>query len=171
MKRAAYVLAIGAALACAGCPRAARPDDRQLPAALAALNLPAVGPTPFQPGSLRGKVVLVSFFATWCFPCLADLPVLEKLQKDNAARGFTVVAVGLDLEGAKVLEPWAAQYALPFPVLVGGDELRGGETAFGRIAALPTTFLFGRDGTVLYAYQGVAAPERLLAVVGDAVRR
>jgi thiol-disulfide isomerase/thioredoxin len=139
--------------------------------ALHALDLPRVGPTPFQLGDLRGKVVLVSFFATWCFPCLADLPVLEKLQKDYAAKGFTVVAVGLDLEGAKMLGPWAEQYALPFPVLVGDDALRGAETPFGRISALPTIFLFGRDGQVVFAYQGVASPERLIDQVGQAVRR
>ena len=171
MRRPGHWLWVGLALFGAACPRSVPPPDRQLPPALHALELPAVGPTRFQLGDLRGKVVLVSFFTTWCFPCLADLPVLERLQKDNAAKGFTVVAVGLDLEGAKVLSPWAEQYALPFPVLVGDDALRGGETPFGRILALPTTYLFGRDGKVLFAFEGVASPEQMMVQVAEAVRR
>ncbi|MHB8876591.1 MAG: TlpA family protein disulfide reductase, partial [Myxococcaceae bacterium] len=59
--------------------------------------------------------------------------------------------------------------ALPFPVLVGSDAMRSGETGFGHIAALPTTFVFDREGKVLLAYQGVASPERLLEVVAKAV--
>jgi thiol-disulfide isomerase/thioredoxin len=160
-----------AALLCAGCPRATRLEPARLPLVYSALNLPRASQGSFRPGELRGKVVLVSFFATWCFPCLADLPVLEKLKREHGSQGFEVVAVGMDLEGAKVLEPFADQYQLPFPVLVADEPIRSGESPFGRISALPTSMLFERVGTLLFGYQGVASPERLLAVVADAVRR
>ena len=163
-------LALALALAAAGCPRATRPEPEGSAFALAALAMPSVDGRVLDVGALRGKVVLVSFFATWCFPCLANLPVLEKLQKDNAARGFTVVAVGMDLEGATVLEPWTRQYEPPYPVLVADDRVRGGGPPFGRIGTLPATVLLSRDGKVLLAFEGVASPEQLLAAVGEAVR-
>ncbi len=130
-----------------------------------------MGPAPFDPRTLRGKVVLVSFFATWCFPCLAELPVLEKLQREHAQKGFTVVMVGMDLEGAKVLRPFAEEYALPYPMLVADDWLRSGQSAFGQVRALPTVVLFNRDGEVVIAYQGVAAPAKLLSLVDREVAR
>lgn len=116
-------------------------------------------------------MVLASFFATWCFPCIAELPVLEKLQRTHEAQGFTVVLVGLDLEGATVIAPFADHYALPFPVLVADEQLRAGLAPFGRVTALPTSFLFDRDGRLVFAYQGVAAAEDLMRVVATAVKR
>src|SRR6185436_13396912 len=75
--------------------------------ALRSLELRAVGPAPYRHHDLYGRVVLVSFFATWCFPCLAEIPTLKRLQTTYAPKGLSVVAVGLDLEGALVLEPFA----------------------------------------------------------------
>lgn len=136
-----------------GC-RGTRPVDAG-PAFLQALFLPAVGPTPHDARSLSGKVVLVSFFATWCFPCLAEMPTLEALQRDYGPRGFQVVSVGMDLEGASVLQPFADHYALRYPVLVADDRMREGLTAFGHIRALPTTVLLDRRGRAVAAWQGV----------------
>jgi thiol-disulfide isomerase/thioredoxin len=158
------------ALALGGCVRA---GDLPLPGrdVYTALRLPNVGAVPVRQDSFAGKVVLVSFFATWCFPCLAELPTLKKLQAQHAEAGFTVVLVGLDLEGARVLQPFADEYQLPFPVLVADDSMRTGDTAFGQVKALPTQFLLDREGRVLLAYQGVADAADLEKVVADAVLR
>lgn len=130
-----------------------------------------MGPVPYQADTLPGRVVLVRFFATWCFPCLADLPVLQRLWEERSGQGFTVVLVGMDLEGERVLEPFAERYALPFPVLVADAEIRQGQSPFGTVSALPTSVLFGREGEVLLAYAGVAEPASLLRAVEAAVRR
>ncbi|MFZ5471888.1 MAG: TlpA disulfide reductase family protein [Myxococcota bacterium] len=136
-----------------------------------ALRLPATRGGAFSPTQLRGKVVLVAFLASWCFPCLADLTVLGQLQERHAARGFTVVAVGMDLEGERVLAPFTEQYAPAFPVLIADPRLREGKSPFGPIRALPTYFLFDRQGQGVLAYQGVAAPKDLLRVVQEVVER
>ncbi len=140
------------------------------PAFLRALALPSVGPTRHEARALDGKVVLVSFFATWCFPCLAEMPTLEALQRDYGARGFQVVSVGMDLDGEKVLQPFADHYALRYPVLVADDLMREGRTAFGHIRALPSTVLLDRRGRAVAGWQGVEdhsdvakAIEKLLA--------
>lgn len=156
-------------LSLAGCGRGTKPVDAG-PAFLYALALPSVGPMRHDVRALSGKVVLVSFFATWCFPCLAEMPTLEALQRDYGAKGFQVVSVGMDLEGEKVLQPFADHFALRYPVLVANDALREGQTAFGPIRALPTTILLDKRGRAVAAWEGVEghtdvakAIEKLLA--------
>lgn len=163
LRRLAAPLAAGLLLgACAHAP-AVTPEQLY-----GALRLPHVGGHPAP--RLQGHVVLVHFFATWCFPCLAELPVLERLQKDHQDQGFTVLAVGLDREGAKVLGPFAEQYQLPFPVLVASDAVREGRSVFGPIRAVPAYVLIDREGKVAWAYEGVGEPSELLRAVSRAVR-
>jgi thiol-disulfide isomerase/thioredoxin len=155
------------ALACAHEPVAG--SAPRLGSALSTLPDHGVDGTPVP--DVHGKVVMVSFVATWCFPCVADLPVMEKLQKELQPKGYETIAVGMDLEGPKVLRPFAQTYALPYPLLVAPKELREGQTPFGRITELPTRFLFGRDGTLLMAFSGVADPEQLMATVREVVSK
>lgn len=129
-----------------------------------------VGEVKFDRAALQGKVVLVTFIATWCFPCLTDLASLDNLQRELAPKGFTQVLVGMDLEGRRVLEPFAAEYKLPYPVLVGDDRLRSGQTPFGHIRELPARVLFDRSGEVIAAYSGVVSPAELERKVREALK-
>ena len=135
-----------------------------------ALQLTSVGSVPYAQLE-RGQVLLVTFLATWCFPCLGQLPILEKAQREHASRGFRIVAVGMDLEGAEVLEPFAREYQLPFPLLVADDRIRKGETAFGLISSLPASFLFGRDGRLVAAFAGFAAAAELDPLIASALEQ
>lgn len=147
------VLLVGA---CAHTPRQPNADF------LSPLALPtAQGDRRLSAAELRGQVVLVSFFATWCAPCLVQLPDLRALHEEHSDEGFTVIGVGMDLEGALVLEPFARSYELPFPVVVPDERLREGRTAYGRIAALPITVILRRDGTVARSFAGTANREQL----------
>ncbi|TQF09516.1 TlpA family protein disulfide reductase [Myxococcus llanfairpwllgwyngyllgogerychwyrndrobwllllantysiliogogogochensis] len=154
MSAAARALAcIALLLSLAGC-RGSRPVDAG-PAFLQSLALPSVGPTRHDVRKLQGKVVLVSFFATWCFPCLAEMPTLEALQRDYGAQGLQVVSVGMDLEGTKVLQPFAEHYAPRYPVLVASEWMIEGRSPFGPIKGLPTTVLLDRRGRAVAGWQGV----------------
>ncbi|MBL8918496.1 MAG: TlpA family protein disulfide reductase [Myxococcaceae bacterium] len=124
----------------------------------------------FDRAALQGNVVLVTFIATWCFPCLTDLATLARLERELAPQGFKQVVVGLDLEGRRVLEPFADEYRLPYPVLVGDDRLRSGQTPFGQIRELPARVLFDRSGQVIAAYSGVVLPAELERKVREALR-
>jgi thiol-disulfide isomerase/thioredoxin len=128
-----------------------------------------VGAVPFDRAQLNGNVVLVTFIATWCFPCLTDLASLDKLEKSFGTKGFRQVLVGMDLEGRKVLEPFAAEYQLAYPILVGDARLRSGQTPFGTIRELPARVLFDRSGQVIAAYSGVVAPSELERKVREAI--
>lgn len=119
----------------------------------------------FALSSLRGQVAVVNFFATWCFPCLLQLPQLAELQRREGPKGLQVVAIGMDLEGPLVLRPFAAQYRFPFPVLYPTDQMRSGSSPFGPIQALPSTFVIDREGRIAAAFAGPAAPDALTRLV------
>lgn len=131
---------------------------------------PAVGGERFDLAQLSGKVGAIYFFATWCLPCLQELKTLSALETKFADKGFAVVAVGMDLEGAKVLAPFQKATNLPFPVLVADRYLRSGESPYGVIRAVPTTVLLDRQGKIAAAYEGPADPLKLESAVDSLVR-
>ncbi|HLL01355.1 MAG TPA: TlpA disulfide reductase family protein [Myxococcaceae bacterium] len=171
MKRPCRALACAVLLSLAACR--GTPDAVEAPGGgfLGALALPSVGPQRLNPADLTGQVVLVSFFATWCFPCLAEIPTLEALQRDYGPRGFRVVAVGMDLEGARVLGPFADHYALNYPVLLADERIIAGQSVFGPIRELPTTVILDREGRAVAAWHGVAGHEDVSRAVKKALKR
>jgi thiol-disulfide isomerase/thioredoxin len=166
-------LAVAAALAlaagCAGARAVPGQTDRSSP--VSSVVLPTLDGEPFALAQLRGEVILVSFFATWCFPCMVELPVVEGLQRDFGPRGFEVVAVGMDLEGRQVLEPFVQSFHPSYRVLMADQELREGRSAFGRISQLPTTVLLNRQGQVAAAWSGPADPAALRKLVAELVEQ
>jgi thiol-disulfide isomerase/thioredoxin len=134
-------------------------------------RLPVMGGGWLDRSQLAGKVVVVQFLASWCFPCFATAPRLQEIYDRDQARGLAVVAVGMDLEGAQVLRPFADQLGLRYPVLLSNDTLRSGQTAFGKISMLPTTLIVGRDGKVLSVYAGVAEQGTLEPLIDSALRQ
>lgn len=135
------------------------------------LALPtAVGGEPYDLAQLSGKAAAVYFFSTWCLPCLQELKTLSTLSTKHESRGFRVVAVGLDLEGARVLAPFQKASNLPFPVLVADAHLRAGRSPYGLVQAVPTTVLLDRQGKVAAAYEGPADPLELESAVEKLLR-
>lgn len=102
----------------------------------------------------KGKVVLVNFWATWCAPCVAEMPALDRLQKELGGGDFEVVAVSVDREGMKPVEPFLARYQLSSltPYLNPDASLF---RAFGE-KTLPVTYIIGRDGRAMGRLEGAA---------------
>lgn len=171
MRRVAAALALGCAAACAT-PQAAgvRPLPDRAGAARALPPDTVQGPS-WDPRAAEGQVLAVIFFATWCFPCLTELGVMDRLQADLGPRGLVTVGVGMDLEGRRVLAPFLEAQPVRFPVVLADDALRSGESAFGLVRELPTRFLFGRDGRLVAAWSGAADPSVLRARVEAELRR
>jgi cytochrome c biogenesis protein CcmG/thiol:disulfide interchange protein DsbE len=108
--------------------------------------------------SLRGQVVLVNFWATWCFPCRAEMPLLEAMHKRHRDAGFTIVGFSVDREDADVVRSFVEERSISYPIaIVGAAE----ERAFGGIRGYPTSFLLDRGGTVRHAVIGPLAPATL----------
>ena|SRR5271155_3689679 len=93
---------------------------------------------------LRGKVVLVDFWATWCQPCKKEMPGYQKLADRYGARGFAVVGFKFDTM-MDTEDPllFAKRIGVRYPLAVATDELKG---EFGGIEGLPTTMIYDRQG-------------------------
>ncbi|HXF91591.1 MAG TPA: TlpA disulfide reductase family protein [Nitrospiraceae bacterium] len=92
--------------------------------------------------SLRGKIVLVNFWATWCGPCKDEMPALQRLRRSLSDRRFEVLAVTADRE-PEAIRHFARTLNLEFPILL--DETRDVSAAFG-VRGLPTTVVIDRNG-------------------------
>ncbi|MGH7321655.1 MAG: peroxiredoxin family protein [Candidatus Rokuibacteriota bacterium] len=101
--------------------------------------------------ALRGTLVLLTFWATWCLPCVEELPALERLHRELSRHGFTVLAVALDVQGAKVVTPFWEKSGNTFPTLL--DPRQHVATRYGAWA-LPTAFLIDPGGQVVARIQG-----------------
>ena len=101
----------------------------------------------------RGQVVLVNFWATWCEPCRAEMPAIQRLRGKLAGKPFTVLAVNLDEPESRIRKFLSAR-ALDFPVLA--DEGKAVTTAW-KVRVLPASFIIGRDGRIRYSLVGELA--------------
>ena len=100
---------------------------------------------------LRGKVVLINFWATWCGPCTLEMPSMEQLYREFHDEGFEMLAVSSDLQGTLVTKPFKEQFGLTFPIL---HDLRQEVMAAYLIRSIPASVLVGRDGVITYRVPG-----------------
>ena len=139
---AAAALAIGLGAAAALLQRAAAPEVR----------FATLSGEPLTTSSLRGKVLLVNFWATSCASCVQEMPNLAAAYRKLAPRGYEMVAVAMSYDHPNRVAEFAHRRALPFKVVLDGD----GSIArdFGGVRATPTSFLIDRKGRVLKRYLG-----------------
>src|SRR5208282_5819383 len=111
--------------------------------------------------SLKGKVVLVNFWATWCDPCRVEIPWLIDMQQKYGAKGFTVLGVAMDDEGRSVVAPFVqkekfeitgGESQMNYPIVIGND---AAADKFGGLLGYPTSVLIGRDGKVIKRITGL----------------
>ena len=119
----------------------------------------------------RGKVVLVNFWATWCDPCRVEIPWLIEMQQKYSAKGFTVLGIAMDEEGAKAVNPFVskerfdvngAQSQMNYPIVIGNDEAAD---KFGGLLGYPTSVLVNRDGKVIKRITGIISVDEMAKTI------
>jgi peroxiredoxin len=121
------------------------------PLAAPDFSLPTLSGEPAGVRDHRGKVVLLTFWATWCIPCIEEMPALERLHRELSGEGFTVLAVSIDAQGAAVVGPFWEKAGHSFPTLL--DARQQVATRYAAWA-LPTAFVIDRAGQVVARIQG-----------------
>jgi peroxiredoxin len=103
---------------------------------------------------LKGKPVIVNFWATWCPPCLLETPELVDLAGEYKNRGLTIVGISFD-DAPEQVKQFATQFDVNYPLLIGRDR-EDVFDAFGLRDGLPTSILIRRDGTIAARKEGLA---------------
>ena len=114
--------------------------------------------------SLRGRPVLVSFWATSCTPCVEELPDLIRLYHEWQPRGFELIAVAMPYDPPSLVQQFVQQRGVPYPVALDLDGKI--TTAFGGVPYVPAAFLLAPNGRIELQYTGrldIAKAERVIA--------
>lgn len=122
-------------------------------------------------GDLRGKVVLLDFWATWCAPCLAELPRLRRLHEELEREGLVIVGVSLDAMEARRFASWTQRQGVTWPQVRDGRSYAGDLPRMFGIEQLPSTVLFDRQGRIAARDLRGAPLERAIRALLAAVRR
>lgn len=101
---------------------------------------------------LRGKVVLLNFWATWCVPCGEEIPWFVEFQKENESLGFTVLGVAMDDSGWKAVRPYVEAKGVNYPIMIGDARVAG---LYGALKALPLTLVIDRAGRIAAIHAGL----------------
>lgn len=123
----------------------------------AATRMPAFALTSVRNGELvdsksfKGKVLLLTFFATWCPPCAEEVPVLVKLQDDLGEAGFSVVGLSVDQQGPAIVASFVEKRGVNYPVLLAEAKTT---SDFGGVYGIPVAFLVNKSGNVVKKYTG-----------------
>ena len=102
---------------------------------------------------LKGKVVMLNFWASWCGPCRQEMPLLEQMHKRYSALGFTLVGVNVDAN-SKDAEDWLSKTPVSFPVLFDRESK---VSKMYDVSAMPSTVFIDRQGNVRYLHRGYKA--------------
>lgn len=161
MKRFAWVIVAAAAVLMMGWvmkrgqapagPVAQEPGQAGAQRAAPDFQLKTLDGQVLQLSSLKGKVVLLDFWATWCPPCRAEIPHFNALYAAYKERGLEIVGVSLDEGGDGPVRAFVQQNGMAYAVGMGDSRLT---QAYGGIQGIPTTFLIDREGKIARKYVG-----------------
>jgi len=123
----------------------------------------------------KGKVVLLNYWATYCAPCLIEMPWFVGFQEQYGDRGFQVIGVSLDDEGRSLVEPWlndqkfeldGRRVKINYPILIGNEKA---SQQYFSVFGLPTTLVINREGKIVKTFVGITSHEKFVAAIEGAL--
>jgi peroxiredoxin len=117
---------------------------------------------PVTPDSLRGKVVLLNFWATWCPPCRVEMPGFQDVYEEHRADGFEVLGISTDRGGPGSVLEFLRDREITYPVAMANADI---VDDFGGARVLPTSFLIDREGRIRHEVRGYFAEVSLRSAV------
>jgi thiol:disulfide interchange protein DsbD len=120
---------------------------------------------PLDTAALNGKVVVVNFWATWCIPCVGELPTFNKVHRDFASKGVAVIGIDMGDEGADKVRHFLQKHPIDYIVGLGGDALA---TKY-KLESYPVTLVFDRAGKEVERFNESLTEKDLLAAVQKAL--
>jgi len=115
--------------------------------------------------TLAGRVILVNAWATWCGPCVLEMPGFQRVQDDLGERGFLVIGISADQEGPEAVRSFVEEMGITYPVTFGPHPVLGLLAA--EVRGLPTSLLLDPDGRIVRKVEGVFPEEELRRAVEE----
>lgn len=123
----------------------------------------------------KGQVVMINFWATYCTPCLTEIPWMNEFQEKYRAKGFQILGVNMDEEGAEFVKKWLAEphmgidgqpvkIEFNYPQFLGNSAVAD---VYGGLIGLPTTLITNREGKVVMRYIGISSKEKFEKAIED----
>lgn len=140
------------------------PADTSTPAAAPDFRLPARDGGEVRLSDLRGQVVMINFWATWCGPCRQEMPLLEQIHAKYEPLGFTLLGVNVEPDSDEA-QAWLTKVPVTFPILFDRDNAVS--ASFG-VEAMPSSVLIDREGRVRHVHRGYKPGDE--SVYADLVR-
>lgn len=122
-------------------------------------KLPLVSGDSLQLSDLRGRVVVLNFWATWCAPCLYEIPDLWDLHQELEDKGLSVVGVSLDTEPASLVQSFLDDRGAHYPNVLDPEAITA--EAYGGVFGLPTTFVIDQAGRIVHRSMGIFPFEQM----------
>ncbi|HSJ07966.1 MAG TPA: TlpA disulfide reductase family protein [Longimicrobiales bacterium] len=153
--------------------------QRAAPQAMAALGfgspgdaapefvLPTLGSEPVALASLRGNVVLVNFWASWCPPCRVEMPGFDRVYRERKDDGFVIVGIATDVHAETAIRQFVADHNISYPIALGSAQVI---RDYGGVNRLPESYLVDREGRIRHRVIGYFAEPALRAAVDRLLR-
>lgn len=158
---------LAALVGCGEPPADTEPSASAAPTAAIDFTRPTHDGSTFTLSDHRGDVIVLNFWATWCVPCLAEMPEFIQMQEELRDQGVQFVGVSHDAGGLDDIRPFAEQLDVNYPLVP--DPEMDISAQFGGVQVLPTTFVLDREGAIHASAYGALDRAELLDLLGGLI--